>query len=300
MNVKFIINPSSGKQTVQKSLDKIIGKLVLDKVITKVDVYYTVNKEETFEEIKKISNEIDFLVAVGGDGTVNEVVNAIVEYEKKVPIAILPSGTVNDFANWYKISNDVDSFIDMIKHMKKTTVDVGRVDKKYFLNVAAGGMLTDVGYKVDSDVKTIFGKYAYYVEGVKEIPKNIFKSVEVKIEYDNKTEIKEIFMFIISNTPMVGGFKNVAPLAKTNDGLLDACIIEKCDIKDFLTLGVRLMAGEHIKHPKIMYIQSDKIKITPINESQDIILDLDGEKGGKLPAEIEVIPSAIEIIIPKA
>ncbi|MCT4596081.1 MAG: YegS/Rv2252/BmrU family lipid kinase [Anaeromicrobium sp.] len=299
MNVKFIINPSSGKQIVQKSLDRIIGRLVLDKIIREVDIYYTINEEGTLNELKNIpQGKFDLIVAVGGDGTVNQVINGMVKYNVNIPLAILPSGTVNDFANWYKISNDGQSFINMIKNMKTAKIDLGKVGEKYFLNVAAGGMFTDVGYKASSDFKTTFGKYAYYVEGVKEIPKNLFNSIEVEIEYEEKKEKKEIFMFIVSNTPMVGGFKKVAPMAKTDDGLLDVCIIEKCDIKDFVTLFLQVIAGEHINHPKIMYLQSNKIRITPTSKNKDIILDLDGEKGERLPATILTIPKAIEVVIP--
>lgn len=298
MKVKFILNPSSGKQIVQQNLDRMIGNLILKGIVKYVDVFTTKTKFDGLEEVKKIKEgEYDLIIAVGGDGTVNEVVNGVIKGQNKTPIAILPAGTVNDFANWMEIPKDVEGFAQMIKNNKKVKVDVGKIDDQYFMNVAAGGLLTNVGYKVSSDLKTVLGRFAYYVEGMKEIPKQMFKSINLEINAAGMNTQEDVLMFLVMNTPSVGGFKKIAPKAKIDDGLLDVCIIKKSDLSEILSLFVQTMKGEHIYHPKVKYIQTSKIELKSL-EGERIGLDLDGEQRGTLPAIIEVIPKAIDMIAP--
>ncbi|MCT4607257.1 MAG: YegS/Rv2252/BmrU family lipid kinase [Marinisporobacter sp.] len=298
MKVKFIINPSSGKQIVQKNLDRIIGNLVLEGTANYVDVFTMKGKNEAFEEVKRIKrDEYDCLVAVGGDGTVNEVVNGVMIGKSEIPIAILPAGTVNDFAKFLNLPTDVNGFCRMMEKNQRKKVDVGKVGDQYFINVLAGGLLTDVGYKVSSEIKTVLGKYAYYVEGMKEIPKQMLRSINVEINSEEFTGEEDVFMFIITNTPSVGGFKKIAPMAKIDDGLFDVCIVRKSDIPEFFSLFLHTMKGEHIKHPRILYIQTSKIELSSPKDIQ-VDLDIDGEQGGRLPATIEVVQKGIEIMIP--
>ncbi|WP_246637704.1 diacylglycerol/lipid kinase family protein [Crassaminicella profunda] len=296
--MKFILNPSSGKQIVQKNLDRMIGNLILEGTVKYVDVFTMKGKDDALEEVKRIKkHEYDCIIAVGGDGTVNEVVNGVMIGENEIPIAILPAGTVNDFAKFLNLPTDVKGFCSMIKKNKRKKVDVGKVGNKYFINVLAGGLLTDVGYKVSSEIKTVLGKYAYYVEGMKEIPRQMLRSMNIEINSEEFIGQEDIFMFIITNTPSVGGFKKIAPMAKIDDGLFDVCIVKKSDIPEFFSLFLQIMKGEHINHSRILYIQTSKIELT---SSKDIHvdLDIDGEQGGSLPATIEVVQKGIEIIIP--
>lgn len=298
MKVKFILNPSSGKQIVQQNLDRMIGNLILKGIIKYVDVFTTKTKFDGLQEVQRMKEgEYDLIIAVGGDGTVNEVVNGVMKGQNKTPIAILPAGTVNDFANWLEIPKDVEGFAQMIRNNKKIKVDVGKINDQYFINVAAGGLLTNVGYKVSTDLKTVLGRFAYYVEGMKEIPKQMFKSINLEIHAGEMETKEEILMFLVMNTPTVGGFKKMAPKAKIDDGLLDVCIIKKSDLSQILSLFVQTMKGEHIHHPKVQYIQTSKIELKNL-EGERIDLDLDGEQRGTLPATIEVIPRAIDVIAP--
>lgn len=283
---------------IQKNLDRMIGNLILEGIVNQMDVFKTQKRFDALEEVRKLEeNEYDLIIVVGGDGTVNEVVNGVMKGNNNIPIALLPAGTVNDFGNWINTPTDVKGFCDMIRNNKKQLVDVGKVGDKYFLNVAAGGLLTDVGYKVSSDAKTVLGKFAYYVEGMRNIPKQMFKSIPLEIDSEELKGHEDIFMFIVTNTPTVGGFKRIAPRAKIDDGLLDVCIIKKSDLTEVFSMFLRTMKGEHIHHPKVTYIQTSKIELK-CSEEVTVDLDLDGEQGGKLPTTIQVVPKAISIVIP--
>lgn len=149
MKCLFIINPSSGTKTVQKKLDKMIGQLVLNNVVNHCDVFYTTKKDDAYNRCKMLKeNEYNFIVSVGGDGTVNEIISGLIESKCSIPLALLPAGTVNDFANHLHLPMTTKSFVQMIKDMNIESVDVGKVNNQYFANVIACGMFSDISFQV--------------------------------------------------------------------------------------------------------------------------------------------------------
>ena len=158
---KFIINPSSGRQNFLKNIEGMIGKLIMDQIVNHVDVFYTEKQDDAKNEAMSMKKgEYDFVVAIGGDGTLNEVVNGVALGKNETPIAVISAGTVNDFANYLSLPQGIDEFCDLIRDFNIKEVDLGRIDGTYFMNVLAGGLLSDVGYKVPKELKAIFGKMA--------------------------------------------------------------------------------------------------------------------------------------------
>lgn len=301
MRAKIIINPSSGKQVVQKNISEIISNLVLDNTINSTNVFYTQKKYDAYNEAKSIKkNQYDLAIVAGGDGTLNEVVSGIIDGKNELPIAILPAGTVNDFSTFLKISKDVEPFCQMVRDYNIMSVDAGKIGNRYFINVAAAGLLTDIAYKVSSDAKTVMGKLAYYTQGVIDLPQQLlFKSIDITVDsYEKNFEQKDCLMFIVTNTPSVGGFKKLAPKAKINDNKLDVFIIHKPELGKAITLFVQILKGEHIENSDITYFQTKKITIDCKNV-EDFYLDIDGEQGDKLPVTIEAIPHAVKFLVPK-
>ena len=153
----FIINPSSGKQTNQAKALQAMHELLRDQIIEEATVFYTRGKldarNKAFEAKRQ---DCDFIVAVGGDGTVNEVVSGIHMSGSGIPLAILPSGTSNDFANSVGISPTAHCLYHLIKDYNAVAADIGRFNERdYFLNVTAGGILSDVAHSVSIEAKTI-------------------------------------------------------------------------------------------------------------------------------------------------
>jgi diacylglycerol kinase (ATP) len=299
----FIINPSSGRQNFKDNLNQIAGKLIMDKTVPTIDVFYTKKKNDAKNRVALLSEgEYDFVVAVGGDGTLNEVVNGLIISESKTPLAIISSGTVNDFANYLQLpgASEVDRFCEMIRNFKTKEVDAGKINDEYFINVIAGGILTDIAYKVPKDRKAIFGKMAYYIEGALELPKQFFGDLmKLEFEVDGKVTQEDVTVFIIANSRSVGGFKDAIPMASVTDGKLDIMILKKVELYQVSNLLFKFLQGEHPQHPSIEYLQADEIKIRELGEKTDISIDYDGEllEGG-LPIDIKVIPKALKIIVP--
>lgn len=294
--VKIICNPSSGRQIMQKKVDSLCNLFINNDYI--VGKFNTKTKNDAmYETMKTIEEGWDLIVVCGGDGTVNEVAKGIAKSNKKIPVGILSSGTVNDFANYMKFPKDIEDFFNMINKGNTLDVDLGKVNDEYFVNVAASGLLTDIGYKVSPEIKAILGKMAYYIEGLKEIPKSRFRPIKVKFESHEFTSQEDILLYLISNTSSIGGFGRIAPNADVTDGYLDVVIIKKSEVQDLAQIFISVFRGEHINHPNVIYFKSKKIKVQS-SYDEDITIDIDGEYGGNLPATYEVLPRSFRIFVP--
>jgi len=298
MRVKIINNPSSGRTIIQKSLEIIVGKLILDGTFKLVDKFDTRGKNDAVNEVKKISKEqYDLIVAVGGDGTLNEVVNGVMEADLDIPVGIIPAGTVNDFANYLSIPNEIEGICNMFRRGKVEKLDVCSVNGKYFINVAAAGLLSDVPLKATVASKTVFGKFAYYAEGIKEIPKKLFKSVKLQFQVDNRSFQEEVYLFAVLNTSSAGGFKKFAPEAGLKDGRFDVCIFRKSDIFDAANIFLKIIRGDHIKDNNVTYFQTDNLIVSSVN-GDNLNIDIDGEYGGSLPGNFKLHSKGIKFYLP--
>lgn len=296
----FVINPSSGRQNFLETIEKIISRLIMEQVVNHVDVVYTKKQDDARNAVLKLKpGQYDFITAIGGDGTINEVIGGVADGECKIPIAIISAGTVNDFANYLHLPDTVDEFCEMIKNFRLKKIDVGRINGKIFMNVVAGGIATDIGYNVSKEMKAIFGKAAYYVEGIKEIPKQLFSPFRLRIESEEYTGSDEFLLFMVMNSQSVGGYKQAAPLASVSDGELDVLLLKKVELTQITDLIFKIFRGDHINHPAVKYFQTKHIKIIPEDDSK-ISIDYDGEYYGNLPADIEVLEGKVDIIIPKS
>ena len=296
MKCLFIINPSSGTKIIQKNLNIIIGELVLRQLVNHVDTFYTSKKDDAFHYCKSLNNnEYDFIVSVGGDGTVNEVISGMIESGLTTPLAILPGGTVNDFSNHLSLPTDTDAFCKMIEKMKTISVDIGKVNDGYFVNVIAGGMFSDIAFHVSKADKEKYGPLAYYMGGFRELPAQLNTNLHLKVTTDNETFEEQARLFIVTNTSQVGGFKGVTPNANIQDGQMDLLIIKKCNTAEMLSIIKDYTLNTLNKCHFVRYIQSKQITIEC---DENIIYDVDGEIGDKFPIHLSMKKEAINIIIP--
>jgi len=291
--IKFIINPSSGRQSMDRKVDSLIKKLLNNGYV--VGKYYTKGKDDaTRETIKTCKSGYDLIVVCGGDGTVNEVVRGLMASEKKIPLTIISCGTVNDFARYLNLPRTINGIYELIKREKIMSIDVGKLDDKYFVNVAAGGLLTNVAHTAQPEMKAILGRVAYYLEGLRELMVDKLEPIEVEIKTSEIVLKEDILLFLISNSSSIGGFKKLAPTAEIVDGLLDVVIVKKAEIGELANIFINIFKGKHINHPKVIYFKTDSIEI---NSENSIAIDIDGEYGGRLPAKFDVIKNAIEILV---
>lgn len=247
-----------------------------------------------FKALKACNENYDMIISCGGDGTVHEVINGIMKSEEKAKLAILPAGTINDFAQQLCIPATSEEFAQLLLSQKFEPVDVGCIGDTYFINVVGGGAFTSIPHTVNAEAKTLFGKYAYYFHAALEIPEQLEKSYNITYTLDGVEYKIDTFLFLVNNTAGAGGFKYLTPNAKYNDGYLDIIVFERASTQDLIQIFTGVFNGNHINHPKVHYLQAKNMKIEC---EQELVLDIDGELGGKTPIELSSVYKAIEILI---
>lgn len=290
---RIIYNPTAGREEMKKQLADVLD--YLERIGYETSAFATNGKGSATREAKRaVIRGYDLVIAAGGDGTVYEVINGMAEKENLPKLAILPMGTSNDFARSIGIPKDIKKALEIIKKDNTKFIDVGKMNKKYFINIAGGGTLTELTYEVPSKLKTVLGHMAYYIKGIEKITQ--FKPFDVQIETNGKSVTEEIMMFLVANSNTVGGFDKLAPMAKIDDGLLDVILLKKCNLADLARVMTLLAKGQHLKDPKIVHFQTKEMIIRTENNVQ---MNLDGELGGSMPSHFKILPKHIEMIINK-
>ncbi|MCY6369549.1 YegS/Rv2252/BmrU family lipid kinase [Clostridium ganghwense] len=287
--VKFIYNPFSGENTILDDIDTVI------KIHQKYDylvVPFRISKDyQLSDAFRDIDETYKYILIAGGDGTADNVVNIMKEMNIDLPIAILPVGTANDFAKFIGIPINVEEACEQILQSDVESLDLGKINDKYFINVASTGLFTDVSQKTDVNLKNTMGKLAYYVKGIEQIPN--FRKLKIKVDSSNMVFDGDMYLMFIFNGQTAGNFK-FAYKADVADGLLDVIIIKAGMIKDIITLFVKMLRSEHLEDFKgLIYFKTDKLEIEC---HENIVTDIDGERGPDFPLKVECIKGGLKVL----
>ena len=244
--IKFIYNPISGSGNSAKILDTVIATYQkYNKIIVPFRIGETFPLEIALEDIH---DNYEHLLIAGGDGTVNRVLNLYMKKELTLPIAILPTGTANDFAKYLDMPLDIAEACEKILHSKAKQVDLGKVNDVYFINVFSFGLFTDVSQKTPTHLKNTFGKLAYYFNGMKEIPR--FGKIDLKVESEDLTIQTKCFLAFVFNGQTAGNI-NIAYNSKINDGLLDVILVKGENLLKLGNLAYNFLRGEHLEKAEV-------------------------------------------------
>lgn len=293
---RIIYNPTSGREAIRRDLVDILH--VYEKAGYETSAFATTAEPKSAENEARRAAEDGFelLVAAGGDGTINEVVNGVAPLDVRPKLAIIPAGTTNDYARALSIPRDNPLEAAKIVLKGKTAkMDVGRANETYFINIAAGGSLTELTYQVPSRLKSMYGYLAYVVKGAELITH--VRPIEVRIEYDEGVYEGAASMFFLALTNSVGGFEQIVPDAKLDDGKFTLLIVKTTKLPEMMGLIAEVLAGgKHVENENLIYVKSKSVKITPLNGSSKISINLDGEYGGDVPMAFENYQQHIEMI----
>lgn len=294
MKIQMIINPSSGDQSSGQRLDELYETLSKRHEVNR---FYTEKKDDcTLQTLRSIEELVDLIIVSGGDGTVHETVSAFGTKASKVPVLIIANGTVNDFSRYLHLPTENEKILEMVENMSTIEVDIGKVNNRYFVNVAAFGLLSEIGHKVDIEAKARLGRLAYYFEGVKTFPELMNKPITLNIITRDSSLVESVYLCIVSNSSSIGGFENLAPEASVTDGKLDVLVIKKSSFFEMASTMLKSLRGEHIDNENVLYFQTDYLEISA--PDQHVELDVDGELGGQLPATISVSKNKMRVVIP--
>ncbi|GAB7387723.1 diacylglycerol kinase [Bacillaceae bacterium] len=289
---RLIYNPSAGREEVRRNLPDILERLETGGYET--SCYATKGGGDATREARRaVERNFDLVIAAGGDGTIYEVVNGLAEQKNRPVLGIIPAGTTNDFARALGIPRSIVKACDIIVNGQTRPVDIGKINDKYFINIAGGGSMTDLTYEVPSKLKTVLGQLAYYMKGMEKLP--FIRPTRMRLETKEQVIEEDIMLFLIANSNSVGGFEKLVPTADLSDGLFDCLVVKKTSLAEFIRLATLALKGEHIKDPHILLFRTDYLRVT---SEGDVQLNLDGELGGKLPCEFTVLPAHLTVMVP--
>ncbi len=284
MRARLIYNPTSGHETLRNNVGEILN--VLEKAGYEASAFRTTPKKNSaLDEARRVAQEnFDLIVAAGGDGTINEVVNGVAPLDRRPELAIIPAGTTNDYARALKIPrDDVVEAAKIILKNQKIPVDIGKAGSNYFINIAGGGSMTELTYEVPSAYKSILGYLAYLVKGAEMLPR--INPIDMHITYDDGVFDGKATMFLIGLTNSIGGMEQIAPDSVIGDGTFSLIIVKETNLRDLVHLiALVLNGGRHVNNPKIIYTKTKKLTVKA-NDENRIMINLDGEYGGDAPME---------------
>lgn len=288
--LKLFYNPQSGNGNFPAKLDDFL-EIFQPKYEVSITRLISINLIEYFRDLKE--NNFDLIVVAGGDGTLNSIINAMMKNNISIPLAVIPTGTVNDFASALKMTNDFELLYDIISDDKYDKLDIAKVNNKYFINVCSGGFVTKIPHKTDSKMKNKLGKMAYYLKGIQEFPG--FKSLALKFESENRNFEENIFMFLVINSSRAGGFKKINQSASLDDGRFELIAIKYSKLYEMTNALIDLFINKNLDNKNIIHFDFEKLKIIPLKESINDYTDIDGEKGPDYPLEIEIFEKSIRM-----
>ncbi|HHU07944.1 MAG TPA: diacylglycerol kinase family lipid kinase [Clostridiaceae bacterium] len=301
MRLLAIINPAAGRENFQREIYTMLSSLKDTAAYSEIDFRYTQGLGHASTLTQEEGGNYDIIVAVGGDGTVHEVVNGLMQAGHNTPVSIVAAGTVNDFASAINLPVNTEDIRQMLLTPRTFMIDLGFSGGNYFFNVCAGGMLTDVAYRTTRTSKTVLGRLAYILNAATDLPARLFRPLNLSIETDNDKITGPMYLFMAANTRSVGGFRKIAPASVPNDGLLDIIAIRAegpAPISSMASLLVKTINCSHVEHRNFYYKQSTKATVIEL-DNKETLLDMDGEQKGALPVTIEVVPAVFPLVVPQ-
>lgn len=285
--IHFIINPISGGKD-KRNFEKIAQKYLDPEQyeVTYQQTHYANHAAEL--ALSAVEQAVDLVVAVGGDGTINEVAGVLIN--TKIPLGIVPEGSGNGLARYLTIPSDTGQAIKRITDFNVKAIDSGLVNDKAFFNMAGIGFDALISNRFASTGQR--GAVGYMKLVLEEI--NRYKPMVYRIQIDGTFYEEEAFMVSIANSPQYGNNAYIAPEASVRDGLLDVCIIRKFPLYQFPVMIYHLFSrtaneSEYVKIIKGKFIEIERPEPGPVH--------LDGEPeemGAKL--SIQIAPSSLNVI----
>ena len=299
----LVVNPKSGGGNTGRTFDAIRG--TIERALGACEVAMTEKSGHGIELAREAANSgAELVVAVGGDGTIHEVVNGLMLADKKPELGIIGQGTGGDFRKSVGIEHRLDRYIEAIASGKRRSLDVGKFsgggkDSHYFVNILSVGMGGLVDKYVATAPRTLGGKAAYFGASLKALLTAQLGTVKCTVERDGKKDEHTIrsYMIAICNGCFFGGGMKVAPMAEIDDDVFELVALGATSKIGFALTSGSIYSGDHIRQPGTVHLRGQKFHLELVNRSaEDVyLLDVDGEPMGSLPLDIEVVPKALTL-----
>jgi len=243
------------------------------------------------------------LVAVGGDGTVNEVVNGIADLDEQPEVAIISRGTGWDFIRTFGIPRKVEDAVEVALHGETRSVDLGRVSYRawdgseghaVFANVASAGMSGAAAQRANATTKAFGGKTAYLWAALAVLAR--WSPGELRVTVDGESRAARMYDVVVANGRYFGGGMEICPGAATDDGLFDVLTIGDLSKRDLMLTMPKAYRGAHLPHRKAEVLRG---RVVTVDADDPVPVQLDGEQPGTTPVRFEVLPGRLRLRVPR-
>lgn len=287
--ILFIVNPIAGG-----GKPKVLISVIEDRMNKSNREFKIIVTEEAKQATKIAEENLDkynIVVAVGGDGTVNDVARGIINKKKGV-LGIIPAGTGNDMARGLKLPMSAEDALEIILNGSRKKIDIGRVNSHNFLNIASVGFDAEVVVNNEKIKKKIRSHISYIISVIYTLYN--FKYKTIKLEIDGLVSNENILLLAVGNGKYYGGGMKILPMAELDDGYLDVCIISNISKTLLLYLFPTIFKGHHIKYKKYVKIYRTKsVKIW----GEDFFLNIDGDIVKTNQATFSITNRKLSVII---
>jgi YegS/Rv2252/BmrU family lipid kinase len=299
-NTFFLVNPASANGRTRKIWPELAhraGRLGLEG-----ETLFSERPGHLIELAREaVARGAELVVAVGGDGTLNETVNGIAE--STVPLATLPLGTGMDFVRTYGIPTKFEDAVRVALEGDTRTIDAARVAyrtwsgegaTRWFANVGSVGMSGAVAQRANSMSKRLGGRVTFFYALTRVFLE--WENTEMTVTLDDGERRGRMHDVILANGQWHGGAMWLAPDAQPDDGLFDVVFIGDVNKRDFLTTAPKLYKGKHVGHPKVEILRSATVAV---DAPERLPIEVDGEQVGTTPARFEIVPGALRVRVPR-
>ena len=284
MTWAIVINPTSGQGKGAEVGRAVVG--YFGKHDLKYQIITGISAENVSRDLRSFlhaNQECEGVLCVGGDGLAHLVLQSVVPL--RIPFAVIPAGTGNDFVRALKWPlDDLENLLNIVTTQKPTPIDLGLVDGEWFGAVLSSGFDSVVNEKANS-LKWPKGPSKYNLAIALELPR--FKPSHFEINLDDRTLSTEAMLIAIGNGSSYGGGMRVCPNASLTDGFFDVMVLAPISKAEFIKVFPKVYSGDHVHHPEVSIYRSKKVKI-----NSSAIAYADGERVGALPISAECVPGA--------
>lgn len=292
-NALLIYNPHSGGNR-SNTLDPVLERFKIHGI--QVQTFFFTGPNEHDNLLKALNRHgSDLVIISGGDGSINFVVNQLLKNNINLPIGIIPAGTSNDLARNLKLPLDQKKAVDLIALKNTSAIDVGLINKtNYFLSSCAGGLFADISYKTEGEMKKNLGPLAYYLKSFQELSR--IRPFQLTVNTETCSLKEDILLFFVLNGPHVAGLSDLVKEAEPADGYLHLVLINKCEPVELTGIFFNILG--HIPlhgHPHVKIVTASQFEL---KSDDKIVLSVDGEKSGTLPARLSIEPKKLTVLSP--
>jgi len=250
---------------------------------------------------RAVEQGASLLVAVGGDGTVNEVVQGLAGRDG-AELAVIPRGTGWDFARTYRIPRRLEDAVAVARDGRTRAIDLGRARyrdwegseaESYFANVASAGMSGAIAKRANETSKALGGKISYAWATLTVFAR--WRNDEVRVTVDGEARTGRMHDVVVANGRFFGGGMMICPDAEPDDGLFDVLLIGDLTKRGLLLTLPKTYRGRHLPHPKAELLRG---AVVEVDAPEPLPVELDGEQPGTTPIRLEVVPEALRLRVP--